>query len=160
MGKANTYYASLAKANTCDTSQDVSLALRDLAEAVSILTNFPQDRQYHVHNLKNVKNTHGGVLLLIKLQAEACNFTKSNTPPWVFFTFFKFYEWYQIAQRTTYVINRQLKRECVQFLSHGSHYHTFFFLFRLKLKWLKNGGAKIFMVTCIFLKIIAFFKKI
>ena len=23
------------------------------------------------------------------LQAEACNFTKSKTPPWVFFTFFK-----------------------------------------------------------------------
>ena len=35
----------------------------------------------HSHNLKNVKNTHGGVLLLVKLQAEACNFTKSNTPP-------------------------------------------------------------------------------
>ena len=25
----------------------------------------------HVHNLKNVKNTHGGVLLLVKLQAQA-----------------------------------------------------------------------------------------
>ena len=32
----------------------------------------------------------------------ACNFTKINTPPWVFFTFFKLYKWYQIAQRTTY----------------------------------------------------------
>ena len=32
---------------------------------------------YHLYNLKNVKNTHGGVLLLV-------NFTKSNTPPWVF----------------------------------------------------------------------------
>ena len=52
--------------------------------------------------LKNVKNTHGGVLLLAKLQAKACNFTKSNTPSWVFFTFFKLYEWYQIAQSTTY----------------------------------------------------------
>ena len=39
-------------------------------------------------NFKNVKNTHGGMLLLVKLQAEACNFTKSNIPPWVFFTFF------------------------------------------------------------------------
>ena len=28
------------------------------------------------------------MLLLVKLQAEACNVTKSNTPPWVFFTFF------------------------------------------------------------------------
>ena len=25
---------------------------------------------YHFHNLKNVKNTHGGVLLLVKLQAK------------------------------------------------------------------------------------------
>ena len=24
------------------------------------------------------------------------------TPPWVFFTFFKLYKWYQIVQRTTY----------------------------------------------------------
>ena len=30
---------------------------------------------------KNVKNTHGGVLLLAKLQAKVYNFTKSNTPP-------------------------------------------------------------------------------
>ena len=43
---------------------------------------------YHLDSLKNVKNTHGGMLLLVKLQAEACNVTKSNTPPWVFFTFF------------------------------------------------------------------------
>ena len=56
---------------------------------------------YHLHNLKNVKNTHGGVLILVKLQASACNFTKINTPPWVFLTFFKLYKWYQIAQRTT-----------------------------------------------------------
>ena len=32
---------------------------------------------------------------------KACNFTKSNIPPWVFFTFFKLYNWYQIAQRIT-----------------------------------------------------------
>ena len=30
-------------------------------------------------------------------------YTKSNTPPWVFFTFFKLYKWYQIAQRITYM---------------------------------------------------------
>ena len=40
--------------------------------------------------LKNVKNTHGGVLLLVKLQALACNFTKSNTTPWMFFSFLDF----------------------------------------------------------------------
>ena len=42
---------------------------------------------YFLYNLKNTKNTHGVVLLLLKLQVSACNFTKSNTPPWVFFTF-------------------------------------------------------------------------
>ena len=40
-----------------------------------------------------------------KSLAKACNFTKSNTPPWVFFTFFKLYEWYQIAQSTTYLVH-------------------------------------------------------
>ena len=34
---------------------------------------------YHLYNLKNVKNAHGGVLILIKLQA-ACNLIKINTP--------------------------------------------------------------------------------
>ena len=38
-----------------------------------------------------VKNTHGGLLLLVKLQA------KSNTPPWVFFMFFKLYKCNQTA---------------------------------------------------------------
>ena len=48
----------------------------------------------HLYNLKNVKSTHEGVLILV-------TFTKINTPPWAFFTFFKLNKWYQIAQRTT-----------------------------------------------------------
>ena len=52
---------------------------------------------YYLYNLKNLKKNHGGVLLLVKLQA------KNNTPPLVFFTFLKLYEWYQIAQNITYV---------------------------------------------------------
>ena len=36
---------------------------------------------YYLHNLENVKNTHGGVLISVKLQALACNFTKINIPP-------------------------------------------------------------------------------
>ena len=32
---------------------------------------------------------------------EEC--TKSNTPPWMFFTFFKLHKWYQIAQNITYI---------------------------------------------------------
>ena len=38
----------------------------------------------------------------VKFSKEACNFTKINTPPWVFFTFFKLYKCYQIAKRITY----------------------------------------------------------
>ena len=57
---------------------------------------------YHLRNLKNIKNTHGGVLLLVKLQPKVCNFSKSNTPPWLLFTFFKLCKWYQIAQSITY----------------------------------------------------------
>ena len=44
-----------------------------------------------------------GVLLSVKLQAVAWSFTKSNTSPWVFFTFFKLSKWYQIAQRIMYL---------------------------------------------------------
>ena len=44
---------------------------------------------YRFYNLKNVRNTHGGVPLLVKLQDSACHFTKSNTHPWGFFHVFK-----------------------------------------------------------------------
>ena len=43
------------------------------------------------------------MLLLVKLQ-DSCNFTKSNNPPWVFFTFLKLYKWYQTAQSVSYVL--------------------------------------------------------
>ena len=58
---------------------------------------------YLLHNLKNVKSTHGGALILVNLQAEAFNFTKISAPPWVCFTLFKLYKWYQIAQRITVI---------------------------------------------------------
>ena len=35
----------------------------------------------------------------------ACNVTKSNTPKWVFFAFFKLYKWYQISQHITCIYN-------------------------------------------------------
>ena len=56
---------------------------------------------YHLHNLKNVKNSHGWVLILV-------NFTKINTPPCVFFMFLKLYKCYQIAQRITCTSNMRL----------------------------------------------------
>ena len=60
---------------------------------------------YHSYNLKNVKSIHGRVLLLAKLQAKAWNFTKGNTPPWVFLKFLKLYKWYQIVQRISNLLN-------------------------------------------------------
>ena len=55
---------------------------------------------FHLYNLKTVKNIYGWVLLL----ALDCTFTKSNTLPWVFFTIFKLYKWYQLAQCITHEI--------------------------------------------------------
>ena len=43
---------------------------------------------HYLYNLKNVKNTHCEVKLLVKLQTSACNFAKSTTPPWIFNTLF------------------------------------------------------------------------
>ena len=45
---------------------------------------------YNLYNLKNVKNTHEGALFLVKLQALAFDFTKSNTPSWLFSRFLRF----------------------------------------------------------------------
>ena len=42
----------------------------------------------NLYNLKNMKNTHEGVLLLVKLQIKAYDFTRSNSLQWVFITFF------------------------------------------------------------------------
>ena len=57
----------------------------------------------HFYNLKNMKNTHGGVLLLVKKPATLLKVTLS---PWVFFTFFKINKWYQMAQHITMYCNR------------------------------------------------------
>ena len=52
------------------------------------------------------KSTHGRVLLLVKLQAKVCNFTKSNILPWVFFMLFKLCKWCQIAESISYTLKR------------------------------------------------------
>ena len=56
-------------------------------------------------SIAHSENTHGEGLLLVKLKALACNFTKSNTLPWLFFMFLKLHKWYQLAQRISYVFN-------------------------------------------------------
>ena len=60
---------------------------------------------YYLYNLKIVKNTQRGVLLLVKLQTKSCSFNKSNTFPWVFFTFFRLHKWSQIVQSVSYTFN-------------------------------------------------------
>ena len=57
---------------------------------------------YHLNNSKNVKNTHGGVLLLVKLQVKPCNFAKSNNLHWVFCTFFKLYKCVKLHKASQY----------------------------------------------------------
>ena len=59
------------------------------------------------------KKTHGGGILLVKLQAKVCSFTKSNTPPWVVFMFLKLYKWYQIARSVTNKSKYLFKVRCV-----------------------------------------------
>ena len=90
----NIYILNLAKSCMFKIYKFQKICLRDRSRetflptpSFSTLTHMRCTICYHLYNLKNVKNTHGGVLLLVKLQAEAYNFTKSNTPSWVFFTF-------------------------------------------------------------------------
>ena len=73
---------------------------------------------YHLYSLKNVKITHGGVLLLVKLQ-ESCKLAYKFG---CFSRFVKLYKWYQIAQRTTYISIPQ----------YGTYIKLFYFL------WLDN----------------------
>ena len=72
---------------------------------------------YHLYNLKNVKNSHGGMLILVMLQASACNFTKTNTPPWMFFTFLKLRKCYQIAQRIADTFSRTYNKKMQRILT-------------------------------------------
>ena len=51
---------------------------------------------YHLFHLKDVKNTHEGVLLLTKFQPLRVSLRH------VFCTFFKLYKWYQIAQSVSF----------------------------------------------------------
>ena len=67
---------------------------------------------YHLYKLKNVKSTHGGVLLLnlLLVNLHTKSFTKSNTPPRVFSMFFKLYKCYQITQNVRYTLYRAVFR--------------------------------------------------
>ena len=70
---------------------------------------------YHLYNFKNVKNTHDGVSFLVELQA------KSKNPPWMFSTFFKLYNWYQIAQTSQMVNVNDLDNKSIQVNCNKKH---------------------------------------
>ena len=62
---------------------------------------------YHLYNFKKVKNTHGGML--------PCNFTKSDIPPSVFFTFFEFRKWWYQSCKISHIFIEQYSIDKVFF---------------------------------------------
>ena len=66
---------------------------------------------YHLYNLKTREKLPWRNVTFSKV----AGFTKSNTPPWVFFTFFKLFKWYQIAQRITSNSIKKSKRFFTEF---------------------------------------------
>ena len=80
------------------------------------------------------KNTHGGALSLVKLQAETCNFTNSDKHSWAFFTFLKLGKWAQITQNVTLGINCKL-------FGHGVTLHKNIFLYLQKSTLLYEGQS-------------------
>ena len=71
---------------------------------------------FSLYNLNDVKNTHGGVLLLVKMQPEASSFTKSIAPTWMFSYVFEIVQRFQIAQRiiNTDVLSRKISSAKLQ----------------------------------------------
>ena len=53
---------------------------------------------FHFYTPWKHQKTSGFLIFSRGIEVEACNFTKSNTPKWVFFNF-KLHKWCQIAQR-------------------------------------------------------------
>ena len=74
----------------------VSATLFDcICDTLLILVSFLQFEKREKHPCGSVAS--------VKLWASDCNFTKSNTPPIVFFSFLKLFKGYQIAQRFSYL---------------------------------------------------------
>ena len=90
--------------------------------------------RYHLHHFKNLKNTHGGVLLLVNLQAKASM---------SFFTFFRLYKWYQIAQSVSYLEQNDFMRHSPKGHTYiHSLYHIIFYIsciLTICYMWCANG---------------------
>ena len=70
-----------------------SLLIFNIHDALHDLVPFVQFKKREKHPWRN--------LIFTKFAGLACNFAKSNTPPLVFFMFFKLYKWYQIVLNIT-----------------------------------------------------------
>ena len=72
----------LSNPSDATTSIARSLNYQDMVQKISFAVNW-----------KGTSRLTKTLLLIHFLQTEACNFTKINTAPWVFFTFLKLYKW-------------------------------------------------------------------
>ena len=98
--------------------------------------------------LKTCKETPGGMLFLVK----PCNITKSNTPPLVFFTFFKLCKWYQITQSITCIVcmnNLSIHRffgrkHCVKNVRLWSFFWSVFACIRFKYRKVRTRKNSVF----------------
>ena len=63
---------------------------------------------YHLYILKNVRNIHGGVLLLAKCRLQPAPFLKVTLFHGCFSRFFKLYKQYQIVQSVLSVISFEI----------------------------------------------------
>ena len=89
---------------------ELLVLFRKICDALRDLITFVQ--------FKNVKNTHGGVLLLVN--------AKINTPLWVFSEFLKLQKWYQILQLITNISVGKGYRKKSRYLRHEKKVHQIF----------------------------------
>ena len=83
--KINSLHIKMLSSLRKHTSFKISGALRDLVSFVLY-------KKHEKHPWRSVTFS------------KACNIAKSNTPPWLFFTFLKLYKWYKIAQSIAYFV--------------------------------------------------------
>ena len=91
------YYGQLSSCTISEKTHDPILRTDGQVDGRTDERDFIGRCPTNVERPKSVKNTHGGVLILVNFHAKTCNFIKCNTHSWVFFMFFKLYRWHQIS---------------------------------------------------------------
>ena len=96
--------------------------------------------------------------ILVKLKALACKFNTSKTPLRVFFTFLKFYRWYQIVQSISNISFRSKIYHCIFYATLLSITCSVFAVCRMmsQLSFPRDGLTTYFLiVVCLFLSKVA-----